>query len=563
MQVQTQVESDVAMDRRRHGNRADAQLVLILEDKPDTVPYRQDQTLTLTPEFGPGVTPGARLTRVPQCAGIIPRTCRNSLQSSEQEFTSTNWHLPLQDQILNHVSSLETLIKQHNEKCGTLITPIRLTFGEEVDTNTGKDKEKWAAGVDDDLKRSYKEVLESPFTRWIIEFSAPSHRMPTNLRVYDGSTDLDDHISRFVGAANQGEWEMPVWCRMFQQTLDGSARGWFDRMPNGSINSWSDLCERFVERFALRRRCSKDPTEVSKIVRKANESLPDFKERWTEEMGYIQGVPEVMQISAFMSNSKCPELARRFSDQVPQTVTEMMKRVDDFIKSEEAFKSTELPKGEQPEKGSGAHTRGSDLYMGQRYENRRFEHQRQEVNQLSLESLVKRPNEILATELQLQLPPPSSLVGTPKKENMDRYCDYHGEKGHYNNDCFQLKRQLEIALESGKLNHLVKDVRQRGGNRGRQRGNDSTHGRIINMHRPMGKIELEVLLRNEGLSRRTMMKFTVIEVRQAFPGESPEEKPREKKKGRPDRRRYDQPNIPGSKNHHWDTILPGVPKPVS
>ncbi|GJX47808.1 hypothetical protein Tco_0272998 [Tanacetum coccineum] len=79
----------MAMDRRRHGNRADAQLVLILEDKPDTIPYKQDQTLTLTPEFGPGVTPGARLTRVPQCAGIIPRTCRNTLQSPEQEFTST------------------------------------------------------------------------------------------------------------------------------------------------------------------------------------------------------------------------------------------------------------------------------------------------------------------------------------------------------------------------------------------------------------------------------------------------------------------------------------------
>nr|GFB78752.1 reverse transcriptase domain-containing protein [Tanacetum cinerariifolium] len=32
--------------------------------------------------------------------------------------------------------------------------------------------------------------------------------------------------------------------------------------------------------------------------------LPDFKERWTEEMSYIPDVPVVMQISAFMSNSK-------------------------------------------------------------------------------------------------------------------------------------------------------------------------------------------------------------------------------------------------------------------
>nr|GEZ05592.1 reverse transcriptase domain-containing protein [Tanacetum cinerariifolium] len=188
---------------------------------------------------------------------------------------------------LTHIKDIE-LLAHFNDPFDPFLDPFdpflisHKKNEEEVDTNRGNDKEKEAAGVDDDPKRPYKEVLESPFTWRIIEFSAPSHGMPTNLRVYDGSTDPDDHISRFVGAANQGEWEMPVWCRMFQQTLDGPARGWFDRMPNGSIISWSDLREKFVERFALRRRCSKDPTEVSKIVRKANESLPDFKERWTE-----------------------------------------------------------------------------------------------------------------------------------------------------------------------------------------------------------------------------------------------------------------------------------------
>ncbi|GJZ97951.1 hypothetical protein Tco_0670404 [Tanacetum coccineum] len=101
-----------------------------------------------------------------------------------------------------------------------------------------------------------------------------------------------------------------------------------------------------------------------------------------------------MQISTFMSNSKCIELAKRFANQ--------------------------------------------------------------------------RPKEILAIELQLQLPLCPSMVGTPKKENIDKYCDYHGEKGHYTNDCYQLKRPLEAALESGKLSHLVKDVRHRGNNRGRQ-----------------------------------------------------------------------------------------------
>ncbi|GKD32355.1 reverse transcriptase domain-containing protein, partial [Tanacetum coccineum] len=69
----------------------------------------------------------------------------------------------------------------------------------------------------------------------------------------------------------------------------------------------------------------------------------------------------------------------------------------------------------------------------------------------------------------------------PKKENQDKYCDYHGEKGHFTNDCFQLRRQLEMALESGKLNHLIKDVRQRG--HGNVKGRDAGKDKVINMIR--------------------------------------------------------------------------------
>nr|GEX97912.1 probable prolyl 4-hydroxylase 12 isoform X2 [Tanacetum cinerariifolium] len=73
-----------------------------------------------------------------------------------------------------------------------------------------------------------------------------------------------------------------------------------------------------VLKYPFTRKCSKDPTEVSKITKRAHKTLPDFKERWTEEMGYIHGFPEVMQISTFMTNSKCPELARRFADRNSQ-----------------------------------------------------------------------------------------------------------------------------------------------------------------------------------------------------------------------------------------------------
>nr|GEW82284.1 hypothetical protein [Tanacetum cinerariifolium] len=390
-----------------------------------------DHPLILTPEFGPGVIHGMRLT----------------------------------------------------------LRPIRLSFEDEERPEEKHDEEP------KDLRKPYKEVLKSPFSRRIIKFSALDHQTPTNLKIYDGSTDPDDHITRFVRAANQGEWEMPVWCRMFQQTLDGPARGWFDRLPNGCIDNWTDMREAFVERFALRRKCCKDPTKVSKIIRRANETLLDFKERWTEEMSYIPDVPIDKQISSFMSNSKCPKLARSFSDQVPKTVTEMMKRIDDFVKSEEVIKNTEFSKGEYSEK-------------------------------------------VTATQFRGSRPPRHSYGNGPPM------MDVHHRRDHYQT----------------KLNHLIKDVRQRGNNRGRPTRNNNGRGKVINMvyknrkdlkrkspykqHEermsvpitfppvmadnvsdgpliveaevegywliPVGKIELEVQFRRGWLTRKVMMKFTVV-----------------------------------------------------
>nr|GEX27913.1 hypothetical protein [Tanacetum cinerariifolium] len=61
------------------------------------------------------------------------------------------------------------------------------------------------------------------------------------------------------------------------------------------------------------------------------------------------------------------------------------------------------------------------------------------------------------------------MLNPLRSGNTDRYCDYHQEKGHYTNDCIQLIKQLEMVLELGKLNHLVKDVRhKRRGPQGRE-----------------------------------------------------------------------------------------------
>ncbi|GKE12971.1 hypothetical protein Tco_1416522, partial [Tanacetum coccineum] len=227
--------------------------------------------------------------------------------------------------------------------------------------------------------------------------------------------------------------------------------------------------------FGMLKACDKDPTEISKIARKANKTLPHFKERWVSESNAIPNVPKLMQISSFMSSHKCPELAKRFSDSIPKIVDEMLKRVDDYLLSEEAYRSTKLPRGESEHKFAARMPERHILYVASQRPNQEFH---RPIAVLTLDSLSSTPQEILATEHQLHLPQPAPLVGVPSKENLNRYCDYN-EKGHSTNDCFHLKRQLEIALESGKLNHLIKDVMQRG--KGGQRNNGPQKEKVINM----------------------------------------------------------------------------------
>ncbi|GKA92562.1 hypothetical protein Tco_0814487 [Tanacetum coccineum] len=219
------------------------------------------------------------------------------------------------------MSSLETLIMQHNERAGILITPIRLTFIEEEESNKGKDNNKG----------------------------------PQPRRIGDVS--------------------------LVQDVLANSRR-----TSQRMVRPHAQWLNRQLDR------------PLRKICREV-----------------------------------C--LEKRFADQVPQMVTEMMKRVDGFIKSEEAYKSIELPKGEHLKNG----TRIS--YKGKR--------------------------------------PPRSGYGS-EHQRMDNY----GRRDHYQ-PYVPLRahdqRQLEATLESGKLSHLVKDVRQRGNNRGKQPGNNNRRRKVINM----------------------------------------------------------------------------------
>ncbi|GJW75039.1 hypothetical protein Tco_0134409 [Tanacetum coccineum] len=107
----------------------------------------------------------------------------------------------------------------------------------------------------EDLSMPYRRPKTMPFTFRITRFRYNRRaKLPPNVRVYEGNKDSEDHLSIFSAAAKQEEWPMPVWCKMFRQTLSGSARNWFDSLDPKSVDGFEELSSKFLEEFSQQKR---------------------------------------------------------------------------------------------------------------------------------------------------------------------------------------------------------------------------------------------------------------------------------------------------------------------
>ncbi|GJY43108.1 reverse transcriptase domain-containing protein [Tanacetum coccineum] len=190
---------------------------------------------------------------------------------------------------------------------------------------------------EDDLAMPWICEEVDPFTLRIRNFkSSRKTRMPNNVKTYDGTGDLEDHVKIFQSAAQVERWAMPTWCHMFNSTLIGAARVWFDELPPESIDGYKDLKAAFLAYFIQQKKYVKDHVEIHNIKQRDGETIEEFMERFKVETGRMNGAPECMRIFGFMHEVNNPELTKRLNEHVPKTMEEMMITTTAFIQGEVA-----------------------------------------------------------------------------------------------------------------------------------------------------------------------------------------------------------------------------------
>ncbi|GJV16918.1 reverse transcriptase domain-containing protein [Tanacetum coccineum] len=185
---------------------------------------------------------------------------------------------------------------------------------------------------EDDLAEPWTCEDVDPFTPQIRNFkSSRKTRMPNNVKTYDGTGDPEDRLKIFQPTVQVERWAMPTWCHMFNSTLIGAARVWFDELPPESIDGYNGLKAAFLAYFMQQKKYVKDPVEIHNIKQRDGETIEDFIERFKVETGLMKGAPECMRIFGFMHGVNNPELTKHLNEHVPKTMEEMMTITTAFI----------------------------------------------------------------------------------------------------------------------------------------------------------------------------------------------------------------------------------------
>nr|GEZ96364.1 hypothetical protein [Tanacetum cinerariifolium] len=163
---------------------------------------------------------------------------------------------------------------------------------------------------EDDLTRPWMFEEEDLFTPRIHNFeSSRRTRMPNNMKTYDGTGDPDDHAKISQAAAQVERWAMPTWWHMFNSTLIGATRVWFDEFPPKSVDSYKDLKASFLAYLMQQKKYVKDLVEIHNINQKDGETIKNFIERTSKEIlaaeaGKFQPPPPMVTLVEKRSSNK-------------------------------------------------------------------------------------------------------------------------------------------------------------------------------------------------------------------------------------------------------------------
>ncbi|XP_021808572.1 uncharacterized protein LOC110752264 [Prunus avium] len=272
--------------------------------------------------------------------------------------------------------------------------------------------------TDEALHKEIARVDCSPFTDEVERAALPKRFTMPSITLFKGDSDPESHLRHFKSAMILYKADDALMCKVFVMTLQGAAQDWFHTLPSASIGNFKEFALIFTKEYTSYRTVRKHADHLFNLHKKPDESPRDYLRRFKAEKANIIGCNDQVASSAFKKGLPTEhELYRELAITPSQTLAEVFATAEQYALWEDnriAAKKASKQAADHPT--------------------------RQILAQVKDKPWVRRP-------------PP--MKGDPFRRDTNKYCAFHGEHGHYTNNCNAWKRHLEELVRDGHCTEFV------------------------------------------------------------------------------------------------------------
>ena len=184
-------------------------------------------------------------------------------------------------------------------------------------------------------------MLSSPLGQHILSYESSCGFVIPPFSMYDDSSESYDHMLHFNQAMILNAGNDLLLCKVLPTRLKGPALAWFHKLPQISINMFSELWAAFVSQYMCWVQHKGNIISLQTILKREYESICDFTRRF-------RGV--VQQIDSYSMDVVLQNFQRSFGPTTPffhslsldspVTMEELYKWADRYSKLEDNIKAT-------------------------------------------------------------------------------------------------------------------------------------------------------------------------------------------------------------------------------
>ncbi|XP_022891892.1 uncharacterized protein LOC111406746 [Olea europaea var. sylvestris] len=179
---------------------------------------------------------------------------------------------------------------------------------------------------------------EDSFAPEIIAVPLPKGFKQPMIEVYDGVTDLLDHLCTFVDLMRLYVATDAVMCRSFSPTLRREARDWVATLAPRSIKTFDELSRSFVAYFMSSKRKKKTAIGLMQVVQEKYEPLQDYLARFSRATLGVKDLQILVVVTALMNGTQNQAFKMSLSKNPPELMYELLKKGEKYVDAEEAKK---------------------------------------------------------------------------------------------------------------------------------------------------------------------------------------------------------------------------------